>query len=189
VWEDFINKKIIKGATTNRVYNYKGILAKVEYVLESTKKGGINDFSKDNETEKEIIKVCGMYKNRDLLTRIHSYHHVKKRPVKKPTQIGEKLIKGTKIYILKGIHKWEFGHVIDFKEIINEQGKKYKKYYNFTISIDETKELLEDVPRDYITSYFYRDDSIMKDIYTARLHYKSVVDDLNNLFNPIEICE
>ena len=189
VWEDFINKKIIKGATTNRVYNYKGILAKVEYVLESTKKGGINDFSKDNETEKEIIKVCGMYKNRDLLTRIHSYHHVKKRPVKKPTQIGEKLIKGTKIYILKGIHKGEFGHVIDFKEIINEQGKKYKKYYNFTISIDETKELLEDVPRDYITSYFYRDDSIMKDIYTARLHYKSVVDDLNNLFNPIEICE
>ena len=67
-------------------------------------------------------------------------------------------------------------------------GKGAKAVYKYKIKLDNGK-FLENVPRDNITTYRVKDDTILKDILNARQSYKDVVEHLNRLFSPIEFVE
>jgi len=174
-----------------RCYKYKGIDAKAEYIIASSKIGGLNDFSIDNEIEKEMIYVSKKYKARNILNKLYAQYKIKKRPFKKPTQTGEKLIKNTKVFFVSGEYKGNYGSVHDFTEILdpNSKLKTKKKKFTFSIMLDENKQIIDGIPRDHITSYYYRDNAIMKDIYNARVFYKDVVEELIDIFNPVKIGE
>jgi len=42
----------------------------------------------------------------------------------------------------------------------------------------ESEEILEDLPRSAITSWYYRDSKVLEDIQKYRTHYKAVVNEI-----------
>lgn len=170
-----------------KIYNYKGIDAKIEYVLESYKRGGPNDFKMNNEIEKSIIEVCQKYKAKLIIDKLYTQFKIRKRTPRKPTQTGNKLIKNTGVYILKGDYEGEYGFVYDIHE--EENSEKKGKRYTFTIELETTKNIIKNIPREYITSYYLKDNCIMKDIYNARCNYSIFVEDFKKITNPVKLDE
>ncbi len=58
--------------------------------------------------------------------------------------------------------------------------------FKYSLLMNEKRNLIiRDIPRSHISTYLYKDGTVMKDILTARTHYREVVIHLNNLFSPI----
>ena len=166
-------------------YEFTGKEARVMYVLESAKKSGINEFNPKQVIEAKIINICKRWKARVILNAIYKKHGLKKCPMKRPTQTGDRLRTNTQImllYSLKGQSKDSIGKVIDVYE--EESGQKKKYYYD--LLMDEASEtIINHIPREAIATFYLRDSAVMKDILKARTHYKEVVVDLKNMFNPL----
>jgi DNA polymerase elongation subunit (family B) len=163
------------------IYEFKGVNAKIEHIIQSSKKDSLNDFSINNPIEREMIEISKTYKSRVIIDTLHARYKVKKRPYKKPTQTGEKIIKNTKVKIKCGAYEGRYGKIYNLFEIENTKPKKY----TFQVLLDDEPKVIENIPREYIITYRFRDDNIMKDIYTYRCFYKNVVEELNKLFNPV----
>lgn len=186
-----------KARTECRTYTYRRKMAQVQYILDSAEKKRLNPKAKNEVDEKkypEVIQVCKRYKARYILDTLYSQHGIRKRPAKRATQTGEKLRIKTKdafvkVLLTKNLQGFKKGDLVTLKDIKQEEDKnsrsartKYKYFY--TIECDDGT-VIENVPRDAITTWYYRDGTIMKDILIARGSYKTVVKELKKLFDPI----
>ena len=163
------------------VYKFKNKEAKATFVVDSSRKRGMNEFNPSRSAEAELIDICKKWKSRTILDKLYKQHGIKKRPCKRPTQSGEKLRKNTKVILTQSFKNQEKGShakVIDFRETED------KRYYYDLLMNGREEIITKDVPRRILATYYLRDNTIMKDILNARTHYKSVVEHLDDLFDP-----
>jgi DNA polymerase elongation subunit (family B) len=180
----FITKKeeeYPRNIAPSLIYEFKGVNAKIEHIIQSSKKDSLNDFTMNNPIEKEMIEISKTYKSRVIIDLLHARYKIKKRPYKKPTQTGEKVIKNTRVKIISGAYEGRYGRIYNLFEIEDTKPKKY----TFQVLLDNESKVIENIPREHIVTYRFRDDNIMKDIYSYRCFYKSVVEELKKLFNPV----
>nr|QBK86590.1 MAG: DNA polymerase elongation subunit family B [Marseillevirus LCMAC102] len=164
-------------------YYFSGKEAKVAYILESVKKNGMYEFNLNNPSETKLIDICLKWKARSVLDKIYKQYGMKKRPTKRPSQTGNKLRLKTKVillYLIKGQQKHSIGEIIDRKEDNNN-------YFYELLMAD--KSIIKNIPRKAISTFYFRDDTVMKDIYVARKCYKEVVDMLKDIFLPLKFCD
>jgi DNA polymerase elongation subunit (family B) len=173
----------------NIIYNFKSINAKVEFVLDSSKKIGMNEFNPNKEPDREIINICRTWKARYILNKISKQYGVKKRPHKRPTQRGIKLRKNTKIILIcnfSGQYSNSLGMIIDVHEI----GFDKDKTYCYDILMKDREEIIiKNVPRNIIATYYFKDSTIMKDIFNARVAYNNIVNHIEELSNRLIFLE
>lgn len=155
-------------------YNSKGIRAKVEFILDSSKKDQPNEFSVNHPIDKKVIDVCKRWRARDILNQLYDAFGMRKRPSKKPSQHGRVFKPGTMVYI------YSTGKI---GKVVSREEERY------TVLLDETTEDIADYNRSEITSFRYQDSTIVKDILEARKAYKKVVDHLNELTSPVVFTE
>lgn len=168
----------------NHVYHYKGLCAKVQYILDSSKNMGPNDFSEDDPLEFELIEACKEYKARYILDKIYSLFGMKKRPRHSPKQRGEQLKEETQVIILTddySVPKYSKGFVVDTL-LDEESSTKSKKYYYHTLNFDGLE--IGYVPRKNISPIFYKDNNVIMDLYNYRVSYSEVVEQLKFIFSP-----
>ena len=198
--------------TKNRTYKYKGKYAKVQFILDSaaSKK---RDPKKKNEIDEkkypELIAICKRWKARHILDLVYSKFKVRKRTAKRPTQTGEKLrIKKKEEFVQvlltkdltppkklkKAPEGRRKGDLVTLKAVREELYKgigapaRGKKICFYTIETS-SGEIIEDVPRTLITTWYYKDGCVMKDILVARGSYKCVVRELNSMFEVVVFGE
>lgn len=173
---------------SDRKYLFRGLEAKCTYVIDSSTKKGPHEFNPSVKLEAKIIDACKSYKARSILNRFYNDYGITKRPERGPTQRGPKLLSSNVDVILlrdtHGYKKGDKGSVIDRHE--DKRGGKVT--YLFDIVMAEEK-VIEKVPRSSISTYYYRDGKVMKDILVARTKYLEVVESLNNLFCPLEFID
>jgi len=168
----------------NNVYHYKGLCAKIQYILDSAKNMGPNDFSEDNPLEFELIQACKEYKARYILDKFYSNYGMSKRSRHSPKQRGEQLKDGTEIIILTDeyeVPKYSKGCVVD-SILDEERTTKSKKYYYHSVDIDGYE--IGNIPRKDIAPIFYKDNSVIMDIYHYRVSYSDVIRQLKFIFSP-----
>ncbi len=199
-----------------KIYTYRKKMAQVQYILDSAKRKKNNPKAMNEIDEKkypEVIEICKKWKARFILDAMYAQYGVRKRPKKRPTQTGDKLRIKTKDNFVKVLltrpvkslngSVGKKGDLVTLKDIKdtgpdkNDHRKKPKINYFYTIEFpafgDDAPLIVENVPRDAITTWYLKDGTIMKDILIARGVYKCVIKELNILFNPIkyegETCE
>lgn len=168
----------------NHVYHYKGLNAKVQYILDSSKNIGPNEFSEDDPLEYELIEACREYKARYILDKFYSNFGITKRPRHSPKQRGEQLKNGTEIIILTDMYevpKYSKGFVVD-TILDEEKSTKSKKYYDHVVNIDGIH--ISNIPRNNLAPIFYKDNNVIMDLYTYRINYSNVIRQLNFISSP-----
>ena len=178
-----------------KVYTYKKFAAQVQYVLDSAARKKANPAAKqeiDETRYPELIRICRLWKARHIVDALHAKYGIRKRTVKRPSQTGEKLrIKvadeAVKVITTKKIGSHPKGTLVTLRGIRDELvsgSVRPKSKYLYTIEMPDGK-IVENVERSAITTWFYKDGTIMKDILLARGSYKVVVEELNQIFSPI----
>ena len=192
---------------TPKTYVYKNKAAKVQYIIDSMLRKRENPKAPNEIDEKkypELLRVATKWKSRFILDKVYKQYELRKRPVKRPTQTGEKLRVKTndgevKVFLTeeimygskkKGTFKIYPKHTLvtlksirEEEDLENSTPKKKKKKYFYSAETDDGV-LLENIPRSSITTWYYRDGSLMKDVLLARGSYMCVVDELNIYFKP-----
>ena len=163
------------------VYKFKNKEAKATFVIDSSRKRGMNEFNPSRKAEAELIDISKKWKARNILDKLYKQYGVKKRPCKRPTQVGEKLRKNTKVIFIQSFKDQEKG---SHAKVIDNRETEDKRYYYDLLMEGREELIIKDVPRRILATYYLRDSTIMKDILNARSSYKSVIDHLDDLFNP-----
>ena len=190
-----------------RTYNYKGVAAKVQYILDAAERWKTDRKAKPNEVINgarytEVIKVCKRWKAFNIINTIHAYYGTTKRVQRRPTQSGEKLRvtvanQPTEAVLIKEVvttltpseggkrKVYKSGVVIKLLEVREENVDTAlkKKKYLYKIRMPDQVEIT-DVERSKFTTFYHKDSNIMKDILMARGAYKAVVNQLNIFFDP-----
>lgn len=182
--------------TDARTYLYKNKAAQVQYILDSASKKrdnpkAINEI--DENKYPELIKVCRRWKAWNIINAFHAKYGIRKRTFKRPSQTGEKLrlkVKeiSTQVMLTDTYRGYPKGTLVTLKQMreeVIETSIKGKKRYFYQIQTPDEK-VLDDVPRDMITTYYYKDGTTMKDILLARGNYKCVCEELKILFAPLD---
>jgi hypothetical protein len=211
-WKRWISDKQ-NNQKESRVYSFRGLEAKVSFVLDSVRRyrtlpkvlkaREVGSESEDERSEKEIkiastefnpsvpherwvVGICERWKARCVLDKVYRQYGCKKRPCKKPSQIGPKLRPNTEIILVcdtQNFRKGDRGKIVSVNHI---SGEKKSAVYDFDILMEGIEEkIIRQVPRESIITYYIRDLGIMKDILLARTGYREVVDTLNRLYNPV----
>ena len=197
-----------------RTYRYKGLGAKVQYILDAAKrweegKRKPNE-SINSEKYSDLIKACKRWKAFTILNAVHKQYGTRVRMQHRPSQTGEKLrvlvahepteavlIEDVSTIVdaaakdpkappkkVKRVYKaGERIKLLEIKEEETETSISKKKKYLYTIEMKD-KQIIKDVERNKFTTFYYKDSSVMKDIFVARATYKNVVTQLDTLFNP-----
>jgi len=164
-------------------YVHKGVNGKARHVLESITKGGFNDFSRKVEADREVIAGCERWRSRSILDSIYKHHGLKRRQLKKPTQTGAGLGVGVGVVLMEDIGGFPRG---TYAKIITVEDRGNKDFY---FSLKTEGEVLEDIPRSALATYYKKDSTVITDMFKARVSYKQVVDKLNVLFSPFDYAE
>lgn len=185
--------------TTPRQYTYKKKYAQIQYILDSAARKKANPKASNEICEKkypELIRVCRLWKARYILDALYKSYGLRKRPVKRATQTGEKLRVKTKdnsvqVLLTKPVgakpKEYPKGTLVTLRAVhekLVENSIKKKKCYTYDIEMPD-KTIVENVPRSSITTWRYRDGTLMKDILLARGTYECVVKELNLEFRPL----
>ena len=181
--------------TTCRTYTYRRKHAQVQYILDSAaaKKATPKVANEIDERKyPELLRICRLWKSRYILDALYKQHGVRKRPVKRPTQTGEKLRIKTndgpvQVLLALPVGKYPKGTLVTLKAIqegILENSAKKKKFYTYAVETPDSV-ILENVPRKSITTWRYRDGTLMKDVLLARGSYRCVVKHLDIEFCPL----
>jgi DNA polymerase elongation subunit (family B)/intein/homing endonuclease len=171
-------------------YIFKGKAAKVEYVLESCRKAE-NGAAGEIKPWKypELVEVCQKWKSRNILDRIYSQHGMKKRPSNRPSRSGDKLPPDYPVMLKRGMKGWSKGSIGKIIEVI-EEGEGKNKTYKYNILMDKKKSIIiNNVSREHVGPYIFKDGNLMKDILLARIHYKQVVEHLKDIFTVVKIVD
>lgn len=164
------------------VYTYTGNEAKVMYILESAKKGGPNEFNSTDPVEKEIIDVCQRWKSRCVLDKTYKAYGMTKVQARRPKQHGDKLRENTEVVLLHNTKNQRKG--VHARVIARRECKNIKNKFYFDLMVNDTDEIIENIPREAFTTYYYKDDQIIKDMLLARTRYRKVIETLNEFNNP-----
>lgn len=160
-----------------REYHSKSVRAKCEMIIASSKETKPNNFNEDEHIP--LVKVCKEWKARDILNRLYKQFGLRKRPAKKASRSGEKLATNTDVIFLKDFentNKNTEGKVITVHTVKTENPKKPKYFYD--VLIDEANEIvIKQVPRDFLITYYYKDGSIMQDIYKFHSFYHDLIEE------------
>jgi DNA polymerase delta subunit 1 len=187
--------------TNGTTYNYKGMAAKVQYILDAAGKWTANH-DKPNEVinptkNAELIKACKRWKAFNIINQLHAHYGTRKRTQRRPTQTGEKLRisvanQPTQAVLIKDIpekpkkgekihRKGEIIKLLAIREADVQTAIKKKKYV-YTVEFPDTTKM--EIERSKFTTFYYKDSTIMKDILIARGTYKAVINQINLLFDP-----
>lgn len=172
-----------------RVYNYKGMLAQVVYILESTKKKG--PFEVDPRKHLDLIEMCKKIHARYIIDKTHSHYGLVIRKTIKPSNTGKKLPKRGKIQIsfLVNYKDKSTGEIIPQGTLGTkidriEEGDDEFSYVIFIEGLNGM--ILEGVPRHVFSPYHIRDSKIMSDLFEYRKVYADVVDHLDEIFEDTQ---
>nr|QBK85517.1 MAG: DNA polymerase elongation subunit family B [Marseillevirus LCMAC101] len=172
-------------------YTFKGNMAKVEYIIQSAKTPGKTEINPDKYSE--LIDACKKWKARMILNAHYRRAGLRIRPSKHPSRSGEELPAMYPVMLTRDISKYTKGSLCHTYGIYvkEKRGKKVLLCDYDILMKDGT--VIKDLMRRDITTYLYRDSTIMKDILDARTNYKKVVDRLNkmnkitaNVFKTVE---
>jgi DNA polymerase delta subunit 1 len=174
-----------------RGYSFTRFAAQVQHIIDSSIKRRRNPKLSNEIDEKkypELVSLCLRWKSREIVNKLHSQVGMRKRTAKRPAQTGEKLRIATKdgecsVVLARCVKKYPRLTVCRLKAIYEEDvvGDKNKKRYFYDLETP-TKEILNRVPRNHITTFRYKDSTVLKDILTARTGHKEMIASLNNLF-------
>lgn len=164
------------------IYNLKGINAKAEYIINSSKKKGFNEFN--GKFDKEIVDTCKSLRARDIIDRLCFSFGVGKLPTRKPKQNGNKIIAQTKVVLMKPLKNFKKGTMGRITRCEKISSDKKCTEYKFDIIFDN-EEVIEGVSRDYFTTFYFRDNNIVGDMVLYRKNYKAVVLHLKKLFKKV----
>ena len=185
--------------TEAKRYVYKkAIPAQLQYILDSAMRKKLNPSAKreiDEAKYPELLRVCRKWKSRLVLEKVYSQFadgtrgpKLKKRPVKRPTQTGEKLRvmtanKPVQVMLTKKIGKYERGTMVTLRDVTELVDGKKKEYF-YDIELPNGK-LVEKVERSGLATWLVRDGTIFKDILLYRGSYSVVVAHLKKIFCPL----
>ena len=176
-------------------YTFKGHFAKTEYVLESSKKTGKLEIG---NLYPELVNVCKRWKSIMIIDRLYKKYNLKKRTRKHPSRSNHPLPIMYPVMLTRPIDKYRKGelckiynaHSPGIEDVYKlEKGNKSININTLTIFYDiimEDDKVIEKLTKDVITTYLYKDDSVMKDILNARHYYKEVVDEFNGIQKEVE---
>lgn len=209
--QDAVRKiKTYSRVINGRVYNYKGMAAVVQYILDAAEKWKRDRNSKPNEVINNIkyanlIEACRKWKAFTILNAHHAKFGVPKRRQLKPTQTGEKIKvvvknKNIEAVLIKPIEIKEERKkqkviypigtritLLDLSEQELDTSIKKKRYvYKIRFADDR---IVDGVEREKFTTFYYKDSNVMKTIFLARKAYKLTVDLLKILFDPFARVE
>jgi len=170
-------------------YLFKKYMAQCTFIIDDVKYRD-DDQSVKIDTYPELFKLALLWKSQDVIDKLHKKHGLTKRRWKKPTYVGEKLRTNTSVVVindseLQNAKIGDIGSIIDCKEVKCEFSKTTKYFYD--ILFDDKKDIIEyNTSRNYITTFTYKDSTVMKDIFDYRTTYSKVVHDLKSLFSNIK---
>ena len=185
------------GESKKYVYK-KAIPAQLQYILDSAMRKKLNPSAKreiDEAKYPELLRVCRKWKSRLVLEKVYSQFadgtrgpKLKKRPVKRPTQTGEKLRvmtanKPIQVMLTKKIGKYDRGTMVTLRDVTELVDGKKKEYF-YDIELPNGK-LVEKVERSGLATWLVRDGTIFKDILLYRGSYSVVVAHLKKIFCPL----
>jgi len=113
-----------------------------------------------------------------------------KRPSKRPYRNGALLPTGMSVMLMRGHEGYPPGTLCKILESRTEDTPNGDTLYFYSLLMDERKNvILKDIPRNHISTYLYKDGTVMKDILTARRKYREVVEHLKRMFSQVVFSE
>ena len=186
-------------------YSYKSNAAKVQYILDSIAARLENPKAPNTinpEKYPELYQVCLRWKSRNIIDRLHTQYGLRKRTVRKPPQVSERLRLSTKergptkVLLARPYKTKVDGKKVEYPrdtmatlmertdiEIENAKGKKVKTATYSIKMIDGN--VLKDVPRDAFNTFYRKESNLMDQILLARGTFKTVIEEINKLFSPV----
>jgi len=187
-WEVLGRKVPVVPCDKFESYKFRGKGAKVEYILRSASKGGVNEINPHQYPE--LIDVCKLWKARNILDRLYRQKGMMKRPSKRPYRNGALLPTGMSVMLMRGHEGYPPGTLCKILESRTEDTPNGDTLYFYSLLMDERKNvILKDIPRNHISTYLYKDGTVMKDILTARRKYREVVEHLKRMFSQVVFSE
>lgn len=165
-------------------YKFSGINAKVEFILDSAKRGNPNDFAQ--EDDKKLIELCKRWRSRRILDAIYKKYGLKKRDHYKPVQRGLKIVVDANVILVEDIGEHKKGESATIIKRHDEKAKDKLFTYDLMFA-DNENDVLKDVERNIFETYYRRDQYVMRDILNARKGYFAVVEELNERFSGAKI--
>jgi hypothetical protein len=191
--------------TKPMTYSYKTNAAKVQYILDSIAARKANPKTPNTinpDRHQELIEVCLRWKSRHIIDRLHTQYGLRKRAVRKPPQISERLRLATKErgptkVLLTGVYKTKVeGQKVEYPrhamatlvarediEVENDKGKKVKTATYSIKMVDGN--VLTEVPRTAFNTFYLKDSNLMDQILLARGTFKTVIEEITKLFSPV----
>lgn len=176
---------------SSREYLFKNFEAQVQFIIDSAKRnsGPVKDISEINPIDcSELVDACKTWKSRNIIDKLYKQYGLKKRTSKRPTQTGAKIKvmvggEATKVVLTNKISKYPVNtqaELIDIHETkIPTKIKKNSIEYSYDIKMPDGN-IITEVPRKSITTFRYRDSTVLKDMRQYRAFYKAVVKEMNN---------
>lgn len=179
-------------------YSFKNQDVQIEYMLNDIIRNKDEINAIDGNDYDGLKDFCHLWKSMQVIDKFYKKHGLTKRKWKKPTYTKEQIKIGASAIFIKQF-KDESGNIanindvckiIDRKDIggplVNSDGAKIAKskqtkesFYDLLI---KDVLIVKKVPRHYITTFTYKDDCVIKQLFKYRTNYKCVVDQLSELF-------
>lgn len=194
-------RKYIK-TIEDRQYVFTGQNAKIEFILESSKKSGPNEV--DAKECADILETLRKYKAKKILEKLYSQFGLPKpKPVNKPTQTSKGLRTGAEIIFIRNFgeaKESDFGKIVDrietndsgtfrLSEAKPKKAREASRSFCFDIQL-KNGGCVYNVPRNYVSTYTYADAKMFDNIVKYRKAYETLIEDLKyNVFCPVRIEE
>jgi DNA polymerase elongation subunit (family B) len=162
-------------------YKFKGNMAKVEYILKSAQTPGKTEVNPHKYAE--LINVCKKWKSRMILNGLYKNFGLRIRPTRHPSRSGEELPILYPVMLTREVEEYAKGTLCQVYATYVKETRTTKKSTivircDYDILMEDGK-VIRGLLRSDITTYLYRDSTIMKDILDARTYYNDVIKTLN----------
>jgi len=169
---------------SSKCYKFTGLNAKIELVLDSSRKDKPNEFNYEEDCK--LIELCKRWKSRRVLDAIYKRHGIKKRDHYKPSQRGARIPVETTVVLACDIGEHKKGEEALIVRRYDEKAKEKVFHYDLMFSNNE-EDVLRHVERSTFDTFYRRDQFMMRDILNARRGYMDVVAELNMLCSPMKV--
>lgn len=167
------------------MYSYKGKEgkdeAKITFIIDQIKYGkDLNDISKNSY--EGLFDFCTRWKSMFVINKIYKKHGMKKRRLKSPQSVGNKLRENTEVMIMKDLENVKSGRLAKIIKRYDIETEEEGVIYKYDLMTDDRDEIiLKDLPRKAFRLYMKKDSTVMKDIHMYRLNYKKVIEHINQI--------
>lgn len=181
--------------------NHHGEIDRINYIFDEIKYGK-GKLSMNKKEYNDLFNFCHEQKSIYIIDRIHKKYNLRRKRWKKPQLTNKKLRIGLEVVMMtnkyedKGVKKGDICTVSEMTmvedlvyqkmdEVDRKKAKNKELYtsYIYTVSFEKLNMSIENVNRKHITAFVKKDGTVMDDIYLYIKTYKSVVEEINNLWN------